>query len=175
MSWNFETENYIVRLPISDQDGDALYQLLSQQAVVDHIPRMAMTVDAQALDELRRVAMRFEGREAAFWLIEGKNSGKLQARIGIQYINWMMLNAQLQLELSPEFPLDGLKEVLTEIKNYLFNELHLHRLETRIRTGISGLPEKLLALGFEKEGTLPSQFEYEGEDVSLDIYSIISA
>ncbi|MEK9711418.1 MAG: hypothetical protein VW258_02520, partial [Thalassolituus sp.] len=103
MSWNFETDNYIVRLPVSDQDGDALYQLLSQQAVVDHIPRMAMTVEAQALDELRRVAMRFEGREAAFWLVEEKNSGKLQARIGIQYINWMMLNAQLQLELSPDF------------------------------------------------------------------------
>ncbi|MEK9712217.1 MAG: GNAT family protein, partial [Thalassolituus sp.] len=92
----------------------------------------------------------------------------------IQYINWMMLNAQLQLELSPEFSSEGLAEVFSEIKHYLFNELHLHRLEARVCIGNTSVPEKLLALGFEKEGTLPSQFEYEGDDISLDIYSIIS-
>ena len=102
MNWNFETDNYIIRLPVSDQDGDALYSLLSQQTVVDHIPRMAMTLEEQATDELRRIAMRFESREAAFWLIERKIDGQLLARIGVQHINWMMLNTQMQWELSPE-------------------------------------------------------------------------
>ena len=112
MSWNFETEQFLIRLPVSDQDGAALFHLLSQNSAAAHIPRLPMTVEAQALDELRRIAMRFETREAAFWLIERKSDGQVVARIGVQYINWMMLNAQLQWELSAECGLEELQEVL---------------------------------------------------------------
>ena len=71
MNWNFTAGNFSLRLPLTEQDGDALYELMSAQSRVDHLPRLAMSVEAQALDELRRVAMRFETREAAFWLVEG--------------------------------------------------------------------------------------------------------
>ena len=83
MNWNFSAGNFSLRLPVTDQDGDALYELMSVQAQVDHLPRQAMTVPAQALDELRRMAMRFETREAAFWLVEGMYDKQLVARIGI--------------------------------------------------------------------------------------------
>jgi RimJ/RimL family protein N-acetyltransferase len=174
MNWNLETENYIVRLPISDQDGDALYALLSDQSTVDHIPRMAMTLEEQATDELRRIAMRFESREAVFWLIERKSDGQLLARIGVQHINWMMLNTQMQWELSPECDLAVLTEVIPAILNVLTNDLQLRRVEMRVRAG-SSVEQKqhLEALGFEHEGSLPSQFEYNGEDVILDIYSVL--
>ncbi len=173
MSWNFETEHFFIRLPVSDEDGNALYNLLSQNSTVAHIPRLPMTVEAQALDELRRIAMRFETREAAFWLIERKSDGEVIARIGIQYINWMMLNAQLQWELSAECGLEELQEVLPVIVNYLSDDLHLHRLEMRLRTGSDDQSKLLIALGFSHEGTLPSQMEFEGEDIDLDVYSLL--
>ncbi|MFT6540676.1 MAG: ribosomal-protein-alanine N-acetyltransferase [Thalassolituus sp.] len=173
MNWNFETDNYIIRLPVSDQDGDALYSLLSQQTVVDHIPRMAMTLEEQATDELRRIAMRFESREAAFWLIERKIDGQLLARIGVQHINWMMLNTQMQWELSPECDLVVLTEVIPAILNVLKDDLQLRRVEMRVRAGNVEQKQHLEALRFEHEGSLPSQFEYNGEDVNLDIYSVI--
>ncbi|MEQ3692511.1 MAG: GNAT family protein [Thalassolituus sp.] len=175
MNWNFETDNYIIRLPVSDQDGDALYALLSDQSVVEHIPRAAMTVENQAIDELRRIAMRFEGREAVSWLIERKSDGQLLARIGVQHINWMMLNTQMQWELNPECDLAVLQEVVPAVLKLLSNDLQLHRIEMRVRLGNEKYKTNLEALGFEYEGQLPAQFEYEGGDVDLDIYSVLLA
>lgn len=173
MNWNFDTDNYIIRLPISGQDGDALYALLSNQQVVDHIPRAAMTVENQAIDELRRIAMRFEGREAVSWLIERKADGQLLARIGVQHINWMMLNTQMQWELSSECDLAVLQEVVPAILKVLSDDLQLHRVEMRVRSGNEQHKQIMEALGFEYEGKLPAQFEYEGGDVDLDIYSVL--
>ena len=173
MNWNFETDNYIIRLPVSDQDGDALYSLLSQQTVVDHIPRMAMTLEEQATDELRRIAMRFESREAAFWLIERKIDGQLLARIGVQHINWMMLNTQMQWELNPECDLAVLQEVVPAVLKLLSNDLQLQRIEMRVRSGNEEYKTILEALNFKHEGQLPAQFEYDGSDVDLDIYSVL--
>ena len=48
MSWNFETANFSVRLPVVDQDGPQLFELLKNQNAAAHIPRLAQTVDAQA-------------------------------------------------------------------------------------------------------------------------------
>jgi ribosomal-protein-alanine N-acetyltransferase len=175
MNWNFDTDHYIIRLPISEQDGDALYALLSDQKAVEHIPRAAMTVENQAIDELRRIAMRFEGREAVSWLIERKSDGQLLARIGVQHINWMMLNTQMQWELSPECDLTVLQEVVPAVLKLLSNDLQLHRIEMRVRSDTEQYKTNLEALGFKHEGQLPAQFEYEGHDVDLDIYSVLLA
>ena len=174
MSWNFSTANFNIRLPISDQDGDALYALLCQEDVVDHIPRLAMNVSAQVLDELRRMAMRFDTKEAAFWLIEGRYDQKLLARIGIQRINWMMLNAQLQWELGEQVDDAVLLEVVPEIIQYCFRDLGLHRLEMRLQPNQPAHQRRLESLGFAKEGILPAQQEFLGESIDHEIWSIIN-
>ena len=35
MNWNFSAGNFSLRLPVTDQDGDALYELMSVQAQVE--------------------------------------------------------------------------------------------------------------------------------------------
>lgn len=170
MNWNFSAGDFTLRLPVTDQDVDALYGLLSQQSVVDHIPRQAMTVSAQAMDELRRVAMRFETREAAFWLVENA-AGQLLARLGIQRINWMQLAAQLQWELSAQATLPVLQQVMPAVEHFVFNELGLHRLEMRVREDSAAHETLLQALGFSREGVLPAQQEYEGDMISYSLWS----
>ncbi len=64
--------------------------------------------------------------------------------------------------------------MLPVIVNYLSQDLHLHRLEMRLRTGSDGQSKLLTALGFSCEGTLPSQQEFEGEDIDLDVYSLLT-
>ena len=173
MNWNFDTDNHIIRLPVSDQDGKALYSLLSDHKAVEHIPRAAMTLEDQATDELRRIAMRFEGREAVSWLIERKADGQFLARISVQHINWMMLNTQMQWELSPECDLAVLQKVVPAVLKLLSNDLQLHRIEMRVRSGNEEYKTMLATLSFKYEGQLPAQFEYDGSDVDLDIYSVL--
>ncbi len=175
MNWNFSAGNFSLRLPVSGQDGDALYALLKEQRRVDHIPRQALTVEAQALDELRRMAMRFENREAAFWLVEGLYDKQLLARIGIQKINWMQSCAQLQWELTDAVDSPVLQEVMPPLLNFCFTELGLHRIDMRLRAG-SELHETLLQqLGFHYEGCLPAQVEYNDTSVDMALYSRLSS
>ncbi len=175
MNWNFTAGNFSLRLPVTDQDGDALYELMSVQQRVDHLPRLAMSVSAQALDELRRVAMRFETREAAFWLVEGLFDKQLVARLGIYKINWMQLSAQLQWELADTVDLPLMLEIIPPLLNFAFDELNLHRIEMRLRAGSERHEALLQGLGFTFEGILPAQLEYEGQSVDLAVWSYLSS
>ena len=175
MNWNFPAGNFTLRLPLVDQDGAALYDLLKEQTRVDHIPRLAMSVEAQALDELRRMAMRFETREAAFWLVEGAYDQQLLARIGIQKINWMLSSAQLQWELSDAADLAVLQEVMPPLLNFCFSELGLHRIEMRLRAGSEPHETLLQQLGFHYEGCLPAQVEYNDSSVDMALYSFLAS
>lgn len=173
MNWNFSTQHFHVRLPVNDQDGLSLFTLLNDQARTAHIPSMALDTPSQAEDELKRMTLRFENREAAYWLVEDQDTQAVIARIGVQHINWMMLNAQLQWELSDQCDQAVLDEVMPGILSILFEDLNLHRLEMRLAAGNQVHTEKLQALGFEKEGLLPMQMEYQGQDVSLEVYSLL--
>lgn len=175
MNWNFTVGHFNVRLPISDQDGDALFALLSEQQRVDHIPRLAMTVSAQALDELRRMAMRFETREAAFWLVEGTYDQQLLARIGVQKINWLQRAAQLQWELADALDDDSLRQIVPAVCDFCFDQLGLHRLEMRLRVGSDAHEARLQRLGFRHEGFLPAHVEYNDETIDLALYSLLAS
>lgn len=175
MNWNFTVGHFNVRLPVSDQDGDALFELLSEQQRVDHIPRLAMTVSAQALDELRRMAMRFETREAAFWLIEGTYDQQLVGRIGIQKINWMQLSAQLQWEVKADVDEASWQAIINAVCDFCFDQLGLHRLEVHVRKGWSAPELHLEALPLSYEGYLPAHIEYHDETLDLDVYSYLAS
>lgn len=174
MNWNFSAGNFNLRLPLVESDSQALYGLLKEQNRVDHIPRLALTVEAQAQDELRRMAMRFETREAAFWLAEGIYDGQLVARIGIQKINWMLSSAQLQWELTEAADLPVLQEILPPLLTFCFAELGLHRIEMRLRAGSEPHETLLQQMGFHYEGCLPAQVEYNDNSVDMALYSRLS-
>ena len=170
MNWNFTTGVFQCRLPVAGDDNQALLTLLGKQTQLNHIPRLAVENMDQVEDELRRMVMRFENREAAFWLIEGQYDQQIIARVSIQKINWMMLSAQLQWELTDACTLQSLQTVLPDLMGFIFNELGLHRLELRLAKAsqYAGWPEQL---GFTAEGILPQQQEFEGQDVDLEVYS----
>ena len=174
MNWNFSTPSFSLRLPDASQDGDALYELLSQQDVMAHIPKASMSVSAQSLDELRRVAMRFEVRESACWLVEGSFDKQLIARVGIQKINWMTDSAQFWWELSDKIDFTILAEVIPAVMNFCFDELKLNRLEMRVVAGSTLHEEYLKQIGFQYEGCLPAQQEFEGKTIDLALYSFLA-
>lgn len=172
MNWNFSAGQFALRLPVTEQDSEALFDLLKQQPLSDHIPRLAMTISVQAYDELRRMAMRFETREAAFWLVENAD-GKVVARVGVQRINWMLRAAQMQWEISDSLTLTEVNEFVSAIRNFCFDELGLHRLEMRLRRN-ERQQALLQGLGFSHEGQLPAQLEYENSSIDLDLWSYLA-
>lgn len=171
MNWNFNTADFQLRLPNSEQDVEALMGLLKQPQVSAHIPALPLLETHRVVDELRRMAMRFEAREAAFWLVEQQQT--LLGRISVMRINWLQRSAQMQWELSEALDSAALAQIVPAILNFVFTELNLHRIEMRL------LPNTehdvlLRAVGFEFEGILPAQLEFLGQDVDLAVWSLLS-
>lgn len=174
MNWNFLTGNFLLRLPNAEHDQLALFELLQQPRVAEHIPAAALVTNAQVEDELRRIAQRFQLREAAFWLIENEQD-QLVGRISIQHISWLQRNAQLQWELSEQLGLTELQQILPKLLEFCFSQLGLHRLEMRLRPEAERHAALLQALGFVQEGQLPAQLEYQGQSIDLALWSCLAS
>ena len=174
MNWNQQTERLNLRLPVTDQDGDALFELLKDPAVSAHIPKAPMYASVQGLDELRRATMQFQAREAATWLLERQGSEAILARIRLTNINWMTLSAQLQWELSHELASDEVDEALAAVHAFCFVELGLHRLDMRLKPGSDEHKAHLIRSGYAYEGRLPAQLEFESEWIDLEVYSLLA-
>lgn len=172
MNWNISTEHYQLRLPITEQDGDALFELLSRSQSVEHIPQDPWSSRVQSLDDLRRVAMKFQAREAVTWLVEDHES-TLKARISVYDINGFNLSAKLRFELHASDDNKLLQEALNAVVELIRVSLGLHRLELRLLAGHTVYGNTLAALGFEFEGCLPMQLEWQGRWISLDVYSLL--
>src|SRR5690606_25544914 len=162
--WNFTAGGFSLRLPVTEQDNEALFALLSDADIAAHIPRLPLTVSAQALDELRRMAMRFETREAAFWLVEN-NAGELIGRIGIQNINWLQRSARLQWEFPHHVTMAALRQIVTAVLKYGLPGLGSHRVEMRLEPGHALEEQRLQSRGFQFGGCLPAKLEFEGRSV----------
>lgn len=173
MNWNFLAGDFVLRLPVAENDQPVLFELLQQPAVLAHIPRTVIITKAQLEDEFRRMAQRFQAREAAFWLVENAED-KLIARVSAQQINWLQRSAQLVWELNADVTLADMQQFMPKLTEFLFNELGLHRLEMRLRPDFQQHNSLLEGLGFQYEGCLPAQLEHQGENVDLAVWSLLN-
>jgi ribosomal-protein-alanine N-acetyltransferase len=174
MNWNLETEHYFVRFA-HEEDIPNIYTLLSTRSVVKHVPKNPMVVEAQAMDEARRMVMQFEAKEAAFWLVEEKATGKVIARLSLQKFNWINASSQLQVEIFPEYNTQAIfAELIYAVATLAFEDLSLHRLEWFLIDSNKCSLELAKTLGFNHDGELMSYFEFEGEWIDYQIYSMLN-
>lgn len=174
MNWNLDTEHYYVRFA-HEEDIPNIYALLSTKGVVKHVPKNPMVVEAQAMDEARRMVMQFEAKEAAFWLVEEKVSGKVIARLSLQKFNWINASAQLQVEIFAEHNTQAiLAELIYAVATLAFEDLSLHRLEWFLIDSNKRSIALAQAFGFNLDGQLMSYFEFEGEWIDYQVYSLLN-
>lgn len=174
MNWNLNTEQFYVRFA-HEEDIPNIYALLSTKGVVKHVPKNPMVVEAQAMDEARRMVMQFEAKEAAFWLVEDRVSGKVVARLSLQKFNWINASAQLQIEIFSEHKTQAvLAELIYAVATLAFEDLSLHRLEWMLLDQDKRSIELAQAFGFHHDGQLMSYFEFEGEWVDYQVYSLLN-
>ncbi len=174
MNWNLNTEHYDVRFA-HEEDITNIYTLLSTKSVVKHHPKTPMVVEAQAMDEARRMVMQFEKKEAAFWLVEEKMTGKVIARISLQKFNWVNASARLHLDIFNEFKTQSvLAELIYAVAAIAYEDLSLHRLEWFLQSSDKDLVDLAKTLGFNHDGQLLNFFEFEGSWVDYQVYSLLN-
>jgi RimJ/RimL family protein N-acetyltransferase len=174
MNWNLETDHYYVRFA-HEEDITNIYSLLSNNEVVKHVPKNPMVVEAQAMDLARRMVMQFDAKEAAFWLVEEKSSGKIIARLSLQNFNWVSASGRLQIEILPEYKtLLVFSELIYAVATLGFEDLSLHRLEWLLMTQDSLSIDHALSLNFNHDGQYLGYLEFEDEWVDYQVYSLLN-
>lgn len=173
MNWNLMTDNYYIRFA-NEEDIPSIYALLSSKDVVKNHPKNPMTVEAQAMDEARRMVMQFEAKESAFWLVEERISGKVVARISLQKFNWINASAQLNIDI---FTAANTQPVIAEliyaVATLAYEDLSLHRLEWLLWDQDTHFIEAAKSLGFHHDGQLKSYFEFEGDWIDYQVFSLL--
>lgn len=173
MNWNLNTENYYIRFA-NEHDVPNIYALLSSNEVVKYHPKNPMSVEAQSMDEARRMVMQFEAKEAAFWLVEDKATGKVIARISLQRFNWINASAQLKIDIFSAFKTPTvLAEMIYAVATLAYEDLSLHRLEWMLMGADSGFIDAAKTFGFNHDGQLLSYFEFEGAWIDYQVFSLL--
>lgn len=173
MNWNLNTENYYIRFA-NEHDIPSIYALLSSNDVVKNHPKNPMAVEAQAMDEARRMVMQFEAKEAAFWLVEEKTTGKVIARISLLKFNWINASGQLKIDIASEFKTQAiLAEMIYAVATLAYEDLSLNRLEWMLMAEDADFMDAAKAFGFNHDGQLLSYFEFEGTWVDYQVFSLL--
>jgi ribosomal-protein-alanine N-acetyltransferase len=174
MNWNLNTEHYDVRFA-HEEDIQNIYALLQTKGVVKHHPKSPMVVEAQAMDEARRMVMQFEAKEAAFWLVEEKATNKVIARISLQKFNWINASSQLVIDIFPDCKTPSkVAEIVYAVLTLAYEDLSLHRVEWHLQSTDLGSVELATAFGFQHEGQLNSVLEFEGQWIDYQVYSMLN-
>jgi ribosomal-protein-alanine N-acetyltransferase len=174
MNWNLNTENYDVRFA-HEEDIQNIYALLQTKGVVKHHPKSPMVVEAQAMDEARRMVMQFEAKEAAFWLVEEKATNQVIARISLQKFNWINASSQLVIDIFPDCKTPSkVAEIVYAVLTLAYEDLSLHRVEWHLQSTDLGSVELATAFGFQHEGQLNSVLEFEGQWIDYQVYSMLN-
>lgn len=174
MNWNLETDRFYVRFS-HEEDIPNIYALLGNKSVVENVPKNPMVVEAQAMDEARRMVMQFEAKEAAFWLVEDKTTGQVIARVSFQKFNWINASAQLVIEIMSEFKTpDFISELIYSVGTLAFEDLSLHRIEWLLINEDTVSKSIAQKIGFNHDGQLMSYLEFEGEWVDYQVFSLLN-
>jgi ribosomal-protein-alanine N-acetyltransferase len=173
MNWNLNTEHYYVRFA-HEEDIPNIYALLGSNEVVKNHPKNPMVVEAQAMDEARRMVMQFEAKEAAFWLVEEKSTGKVVARLSFQKFNWVSASAQLRVDVFSDHKTQSvLSELIYAVATLAYEDLSLHRIEWLLLESDHSLVDLAKALGFNHDGQLLSFLEFEGSWIDYQVFSLL--
>jgi ribosomal-protein-alanine N-acetyltransferase len=173
MNWNLNTEHYYVRFA-HEEDIPNIYALLGSNDVVKNHPKNPMVVEAQAMDEARRMVMQFEAKEAAFWLVEEKATGKVIARLSLQKFNWVSASAQLRVDMFSDYKTQSvLSELIYAVATLAYEDLSLHRIEWLLLECDHCLVDLTKLFGFNHDGQLMNFLEFEGSWINYQVFSLL--
>ncbi len=142
---------------ITNNDADAIYELFSDQKVVEYYDFEAFTEHSQSSQFIRRMQERFEFMFGIRWAIRFKGSDNLIGTCGFNSWNINMKSTVIGYDLHPTFWGEG---IMTEAIHRIaveafYGELPcgtLNRIQANTVPGNAASESVLLKVGFKEEG-----------------------
>jgi len=110
--------------------------------------------EAQAKKMLEEILKESDDKRNTFWFgIRTSDESELLGIIALTWIDWGNGAAQMDIVMKnlEEFGRDSAKEAIALLQNYVFHEIHMHRLSISLPAYNEGLLKTLEELGFKEE------------------------
>ncbi len=177
ISHSIETDKTVLR-QYSEGDGKLFFDLIhkNKDRLADSFP----SILANAFNEItteyfiqNKIIEWYEKKSFAFgiWL---KGSGEYIGHLNVKNIDWVIPRAELAYFISGEYEGRGImKEVLTALVKFCFEELEMNRIFVRVLTGNERSYKLAERCGFTKEGTMRKDHRtFDGDLVDLFYYGL---
>ncbi len=168
----FQTKRLLLRRMITP-DVPRLLQLRSRDETMQFIDKEKAKSLEDAAGFLQKVDDGLDKAEGITWGIAlRQDSGLLIGYVGF----WRLIKEHFRAEtgymLLPEYWKKGImKEALTKLIPFAFNDMKLHSLEARINPINTASSSLLLSTGFVKEAYFKEDYFFNGKFGDTEVYS----
>ena len=169
-----ETEHLVLRR-LRPSDAEALFAILSDEAVTRFYDDAAFTELSQASEQIEAWASGFDERRTIRWGIARKDSDKIIGTCGHYGFHRWHRRSAIGYELARPYWRQGIMtEALNANIGFGFRECGLNRIQALVMPGNVGSEKLLEKLGFRSEGVL-RQYENWGAKgyVDLSLFSLL--
>lgn len=179
ISHQLETARTLIK-QYSEGDGAAFFELVheNKKRLEDSFPLTLVNASNEITAEgyiQTKIAEWYEQKSFSFG-IWYKNDNKYIGHVSIKNIDWVIPKAELSYLITKDYEGKGImKEVLSAVIKFCFEELTIKRLYIRVMTNNERSFKLAERCGFGKEGMLRSDHRtYDGDLVDLFIYGLTS-
>lgn len=168
-----KTERLLLR-KINASDQSDIFQGLSDPLVVRFYGVNYSTFEATK-EQMDWFEVLRKSKTGIWWAVCDINSGKFYGACGFNNLQVKHQKAELGFWLLPDYWGRGIiAEAVSEINEFAFKELHLHRIEAFVESENENSKKVLKKMGFKFEGTMEDVEIKNGNFISLSVFALLN-
>ncbi|MEX2485756.1 MAG: GNAT family N-acetyltransferase [Brumimicrobium sp.] len=169
-----KSERFLIR-PIKNSDLKYIFQGLSHPDVIRYYGVSFQSLEATK-EQMEFYKNLLKTETGLFWAICSKENETFHGVGGFNNLSKEHKKAEVGFWLLPEYWGKGvMNETMPILCNYVFDQLHLHRIEGFIESGNLSCIKAIKKLGFSHEGTMKDCEVKNGKFISLEIYAKLNS
>jgi [ribosomal protein S5]-alanine N-acetyltransferase len=155
-------------------DSNEMYSLRSDPKVMAYMDSPLHSNISESRDMIGEIQEAYYHGHGIHWAMEWKHTGKMIGYLSFWRLMYGHVRGELGYALKPALWGRGyMKEALSVVLDYGFNELGLHSAEAQVNPGNKASIRLLGSFGFKKEAHLKEHFLVDGRFVDSVIYSLL--
>jgi len=169
-----ETKRLVLR-EVRLTDTEALFEVFSDEAVMQYYDRLPLTRLEEAQQIIERHQSRFEHGEGIRWGITIKGEHRVVGSCGF---SWQLHHryAEIGYELARAYWNQGIiTEALRAILQFGFETRNLHRVEAEVLLGNVASMRVLHKLSFQEEGVLRERIFVNNHFYDVKLFSLLKS
>lgn len=168
-----ESERLLLR-KLNLTDAQELQIIRSDERVMKYMDSERHTTLEFSENFVSENLAMYTQKRGLFWAIIEKSSQSFLGDFVFRKIDSKNSRAEIGYTLKPEFWGKGfMKEAMTEIINFGFNQFNLHSIEANINPENDNSRGILKKMGFQKEAYFRENYFFNGNYLDSEIYSLL--